>query len=124
MKYVINCPIDTKVSAEATALYIRLAGLVLERMASKPVQSKLELRSEKAAFQPARSLLPVYDSQYWAVFEFEFTGYSAWIDGLLRDLAEDYGLDFVEWTQDGSQYRISSTDRIVAAYERAYPEAA
>lgn len=113
MKYIINCPIDSRVSAEATALYIRLASLVLQRMITRAVQSKLELRSELAAYQPARSLLPVYDSKYWAVFEFEFTGYSACIDGLLCDLAEDYGLEFVEWTQDGSQYR--KTNQVVEA---------
>lgn len=124
MKYIINCPIDSKVSAEATALYIRLASLVLQRMSTSAVQSKLELRSELAAYQPARSLLPVYDSQYWAVFEFEYSGYSAYIDGLLCDLAEDYGLEFVEWTQDGSQYRKDSATAFAAAFERAYPEAA
>ena len=123
MKYVITCPIGTKYTTEATELYVRLAGLVLTRMTGRAVQSKLELRSEKAAFQPAGSLLPVYDSQYFAVFEFDYSGYSAYIDALLTDLAEDYGLDFIEWTQDGSQYRKDSATSFAAAYEQAYGEA-
>ena len=53
-----------------------------------------------------------------------FFGLGAYIDGLLCDLAEDYGLEFVEWTQDGSQYRKDSAGAFAAAFERAYPEAA
>lgn len=124
MKYVITCPLDTKFTTDATELYVRLAGLVLTRMAGRAVLSKLELRSEKAAFQTAGSLMPVFNSQYFAVFEFDYSGYSAYIDRLLTDLAEDFGLNFVEWTQDGSQYRKDSATAFAAAYDQAYGEAA
>lgn len=122
MKYIVNCPLGTNITDEARALYGRLAALLLERF--NEVNCKFELRSEKAAFQPARALLPVYDSEYWAVFTFDFKGYSAYIDGALTNLAEDFGLDYVEWTQDGSQYRKDSAAAFAAAFERAYPEAA
>lgn len=120
MKYIVNCPLGTDITDEAQELYIRLAKLVLTRITNSPVQCKFDLRSEKAAFQPARALLPVYDSEYWAVFEFNYSGYSAYIDGVLTDLAEDFGLKFVEWTQDGSQYRKDSATAFAAAYEKAY----
>lgn len=127
MKYIVNCPLTTngdEPTAEARALYMRLAGLLLERF--NDVRCKFELRNELDPTQKPRPplCLPVYKATYWGVFEFDFTGYSAYIDGALTDLAEDFGLDFVEWTQDGSQYRKSAVEAFVAAYDKAYPEAA
>lgn len=124
MQYIITCPLGYETTADARALYARLAALLLERFYE--VNCKFELRSEELAFKPASmpSYMKNYKSEYFGVFTLQFKGYSAYIDGALRDLAEDFGLDYVEWTQDGSKFRISSADRIVAAYERAYGEAA
>ena len=124
MKYVISCPLGYETTAAARALYGRLAAMLLERFYE--VNCKFELRSEELAFKPASmpSYMKNYKSEYFGVFTLEFKGYSAYIQGALDDLAEDFGLDYVEWTQDGSQYRISSADRVVAAYEKAYGEAA
>lgn len=124
MQYIITCPLGYETTADARALYARVAALLLERFYE--VNCKFELRSEELAFKPASmpSYMKNYKSEYFGVFTLQFKGYSAYIDGALRDLAEDFGLDYVEWTQDGSKFRISSADRIVAAYERAYGEAA
>ncbi len=124
MKYIVTCPLGTGVTADARALYGRVAALLLERF--DEVGCKFELRSEELAFKPASmpSWQKNYSIEYFGVFTFQFQGYSAYIDGALRDLAEDFGLDYVDWTQDGSKFRISTADRIVAAYERAYGEAA
>jgi hypothetical protein len=124
MKYIVNCPLGTNITDEARALYGRLAALLLERF--NEVTCKFELRSEELAFKPASmpNWMKNYKSEYFGVFTFEFKGYSAYIDGALTDLAEDFGLDYVEWTQDGSQYRKDSATAFAAAFERAYPEAA
>lgn len=127
MKYIVNCPLyalGDETTAEARALYMRLAALLLERF--NDVRCKFELRNELDPTQKPRPplCLPVYKGTYWGVFEFEFSGYSAYIDGALTDLAEDFGLDFVEWTQDGSQFRKDSATAFIAARELAYGEAA
>ena len=126
MKYIVNCPLGADTTDEATALYVRLASLLLTRLASTDVQCRRELRSEIDPTQKPRPplCLPVYTSAYWAVFEFDYTGYSAYIDCVLTDLAEDFGLDFVEWTQDGSQYRKDPAAVFAAAYNDAYEVAA
>lgn len=124
MQYVISCPLGTNITAEARALYARLAALLLERFYE--VNCKFELRSEELAFKPASmpSYMKNYKSEYFGVFTLQFKGYSAYIDGALNDLATDFGLDYVEWTQDGSKFRKDPAAVFAAAYNNAYPEAA
>ena len=124
MQYVINCPLGTDITADARALYTRVAALLLERF--DQVSCKFELRTEELAFRPASmpAYMKNYRSEYFGVFTLEYSGYSAYIDGALNDLATDFGLDYVDWTQDGSQYRKDPAAVFAAAYNNAYGAAA
>lgn len=124
MKYIINCPLGTDITDDARALYARVAALLLERF--NEVSCKFELRSEELAFKPASmpNWMKNYRSEYFGVFTLEYGGYSAYIDGALNDLATDFGLDYVDWTQDGSQYRKDPAAVFAAAYNNAYEVAA
>ena len=124
MQYIINCPLGTDITADARALYARLAALLLERF--NEVNCKFELRSEELAFKPASmpNWMKNYKSEYFGVFTLEYSGYSAYIDRALTDLAQDFGLDYVEWTQDGSKFRKDPAADFAAAYNNAYEVAA
>ena len=124
MQYIISCPLGTNITDDARALYGRLAGMLLERF--NEVSCKFELRSEELAFKPAGmpAYMKNYKSEYFGVFTLSFKGYSAYIDGALTDLAQDFGLDYVEWTQDGSKFRKDPAAAFAAAYNNAYEVAA
>lgn len=120
MKYVIECPLGYETTADARKLFNRLAALLLERF--DEVGCKFELRSEELAFKPAGmpAYMKNYRNEYFGVFTLEFSGYSAYIDRALEDLATDFGLDYVDWTQDGSKYRKDPAAAFAAAYNNAY----
>ena len=124
MQYVISCPLGTDITDDARALYARVAGLLLERFYE--VNCKFELRNEELAFKPASmpNWAKNYKSEYFGVFTLEYKGYSAYIDGALNDLATDFGLDYVDWTQDGSKFRKDPAAAFAAAYNNAYEVAA
>ena len=124
MQYIITCPLGTDITDDARALYGRLAGMLLERF--NEVSCKFELRSEELAFKPASmpNWMKNYRSEYFGVFTLSFKGYSAYIDGALTDLANDFGLDYVEWTQDGSKFRKDPAAAFAEAYNNAYEVAA
>lgn len=124
MQYIINCPLGTDITADARALYARVAATLLESF--NEVSCKFELRTEELAFKPASmpAYMKNYRSEYFGVFTLEYSGYSAYIDAVLNDLATDFGLDYVEWTQDGSKFRKDPAAAFAAAYNNAYEVAA
>lgn len=100
MQYNITCPLGTDERDEARALYQRLANMMLERF--DEVLCKIELREEEQDFRPAG--MPAGMSnvkrEYFARFKLD-TADSAAAGQAIVDLAEDFGLDRVDWVEDG-----------------------
>lgn len=127
MKYTIKCSLDTDITAEAKAMYVRLAGFLLPRLDG--LNCKLVLESTKLDFKPAwfPSYLDNCATNYVAVFETSSNNYAAQMNAIFESLAQDFGIGYVDVTIDRGigdpcNVRLDSATTFAEAYTKAYPE--